>query len=169
MHAPNPKFSSSKEAKHMSSRNRLNTPSPFAVSPKADPWNPDKLPAQPRKPHTKGATRLRRSHVPMIWLWVKKKSLGDHRNWSIFPFTKPGFFRVPVFFNPHPYWHLSILNISASSHVNSRPSPSHRHFTAPGSAVPSGLTAATMQSFLVPWVELWKLLRLRSNSSNRKG
>ena len=41
------------------------------------------------------------------WLWVKKKSLGDHRFWSIFPFTNRVFW-VP-FFDPQPYVTLAIL------------------------------------------------------------
>ena len=36
------------------------------------------------------------------WIWVKKKTLGDHRFWSIFPFTKPVFFRYPVFLTHSP-------------------------------------------------------------------
>ena len=35
-----------------------------------------------------------------IWLWVKKKSPGDHKFWSIFPFINR-VFKVP-FFDPKP-------------------------------------------------------------------
>ena len=41
------------------------------------------------------------------WLWVKK-TCGDHRFWSIFPFTKPVFFRYPVFLT---YTHLDFVHL----------------------------------------------------------